>query len=172
MPEQSMEALAQPTPPSSLPDRSARRRRVVLMVATAAAAMLVGAVTATAAILLLDEGPPQHRYDVSVFLDHDISAEQRDAVESALAALHPVDGIRFESREQAYQRFQDMFRDEPELTESTEPEDMPESFRLTTTGEVFDCAALRSVRQLPGVAETVVVQVPADERPGAAVHCP
>jgi cell division protein FtsX len=173
IPGQPMEAPAQPGPPSSPPDRSARRPRVVLMVVVAVAAMLFGAGTATAAILLLGrDDQPRHRYDVSVFLDHDITAEQRDALEPALAALRPVDGIRFESQEQAYQNFRELFRDQPELIESIEPDTLPESFRLTTTGEVFDCAALRSVRELPGVAEITVVQLPVGDRPGAAVHCP
>lgn len=73
--------------------------------AVAAAAMLIGAAIASSVILVFDrDSEPRHRYDVSVFLDQDITEGQKDAVHSALAALDPVDGIRFESREEAWQR--------------------------------------------------------------------
>jgi cell division protein FtsX len=144
-----------------------------VLVAVAAAAMLIGAAIATSVILLFDgDGGPPHRYNVSVFLDHDITDEQQDVVQSALTALDPVDGIRFESREEAWQQFQEMFSDQPDLIASIRPESLPESFRLTTTGESFDCPPLTSVQQLAGVAEIVVVQLPTDGRLGAPVSCP
>jgi cell division protein FtsX len=154
------------------PDRSSRRRRLILLVVVAGAAMLVGVIAATAVFLFSGEDGPLNRYQVTVFLDHDITAEQKGAVESALADLHPVDGVRFETRDQAWEKFREMFKDQPELIERVEAEHLPESFGLATTGEVFDCAALASVRQLPGVADTTVVQVPAGGRPGAVIQCP
>ena len=138
----------------------------------AAIAMLVG-VGGTAAVLAVSDrfGPPRHEYRVAVFLDHEITADQKAAVETALARLHPVDGVTFESREQAWAKFQEMFKDRPELINSTKPQDLPESFHLTTTGTEFDCAALAPVRALPGVNEISVVQPAKDGRPGAVIDC-
>lgn len=160
-----MSAPSPAAPPAR--DRSATRRRSIVRVA-AAAVFLAGAAAATAVFLLLDpDHQPQRqhsapiflqdRHDVSVFLELDATAGQRETVASALTALDPVGRIRFESHEEAWADFQELFKDSPELIANTKMEQMPESFRLTTAGEEFDCAALASVRQLPGVDEVVVL---------------
>jgi cell division protein FtsX len=141
-------------------------------VVVAAIALLVGA-GATAAVFLVSDrfDQPRHEYRVTVFLAHDITAEHKAAVRSALAGLHPVDGIAFESREQAWAKFREMFKDRPDLVNSTKLEYLPESFHLTTTGAEFDCAALAPVRALPGVEDVTVVRTPTEGRPGAVIGC-
>lgn len=135
--------------------------------------MLVGAIAATTVIAIAGRnGQPEHRFNVTVFLGKDVTIQQKADVESALSALHPVDGVQFEDREEAWRKFQETFKDRPDLIASSKAEYLPESFRLVATGEVFDCAALASVARLPGVDETVVAQLPAEGRPGAVVKCP
>jgi cell division protein FtsX len=161
---------ASPPPAPSAPP--ARRRRRIVLVTAAVVVVLVGAIAVAAIVTFGRDREPRHRYEVTVFLEADVTAEQKAAVEPALRALHPVDGVRFESREQAWARFRERFKDKPDLVASTKAESMPQSFRLATTGRVFDCAALAPVRQLPGVNQIVVVQVPAKDSPGATVECP
>jgi cell division protein FtsX len=146
----------------SVPYRPAPRRRWGLLVTVAAAALLAGAVIVTTVIVVAGRygGPPKHRFDVAVFLKNDSTAEQQETIRSALPALHPVDGIRFEDRQQAYQRFKEQFKDAPDLIATIRPDELPESFRLTTSGTEFDCAAAAPVRQLPGVDDILVLQVP------------
>ncbi|SBT47074.1 hypothetical protein GA0070621_2800 [Micromonospora narathiwatensis] len=136
----------------------------------AAAAMLVGALAATAGVLFVNRGD-QHRYAVNVFLTRDVSAEQKTAIESALHDLRPVEAIRFESREQAWQHFKETFKDSPDLIEQASAAALPESFRLTTEGRDFDCGRLTPIRRLPGVDEIQVIQQPAEGKPGATVGC-
>lgn len=159
-------ALSDPTP-----EAPARRRRWLPLVVVGVVALLVGAVAATVTVLALGGGPAQHRYSVAVFLTHDATPQQKDAIRTKLGTLHPVDGIRFESRQQAYARFKEMFKDKPDLVNGTDPDSLPESFRLTTSGTEFDCAAFTKVRHLPGVDNTVVVQPAVHGHPGAEVAC-
>lgn len=168
---------ARPTgpPPSAVaqPARSVPGRYWAVLAAVAAAALIVGAAIATTVLLVVVQvGQPQHRYEVGVILDLDATAEQKSAIEAALTALRPVDGIRSQSREETWKHFKEQFEDQPDLLNSARPESMPESFRLRSTGKTFDCAALTPVRQLPGVDEITVLQLPADGRPGAIVDCP
>lgn len=139
----------------------------------AVTALLVGS-GATAAVLLMTDrfGQSRHEYRVTVFLDNDITAEQKAEVRSTMARMRPVDGIGFETREQAWEKFRETFKDQPELINSAKPEALPESFHLTTTGAEFDCAAMALVRDLPGVEKVTVVQPATDGRPGAVITCP
>jgi hypothetical protein len=71
--------------------------------------------------------------DVYIFLRHDATGPQRDALGDSLRADPVVRNSRFESREQAYERFKELWRDSPELVAAVGPESLPESFRLNLT---------------------------------------
>ncbi|GIG85472.1 hypothetical protein Pen02_04080 [Plantactinospora endophytica] len=68
---------------------------------------------------------------ISVFLADDVTEPQKRAVEARLRAVPDLSELVFESREQAYARFAELFEDEPAMVEQVQPEDLPESFRFT-----------------------------------------
>ena len=77
------------------------------------------------------------RVEVAVFLTEDISANDPDctsapcvALRSALEDTAGVESVVFESREQAFERFQQIFQAQPELRELARPEALPASFRV------------------------------------------
>ncbi|NJC71249.1 hypothetical protein HC031_16235 [Planosporangium thailandense] len=164
-----MDVSTDPGPPLASPDPTTPRRRHLRLLLVVGIAALAGAVAATALVLVF--GQPKHQYNVTVFVADDITPEQKTAVKAALPALHPVNGVQFEDRAQAWKRFQQLFKDAPDLLASSRAEYMPESFRLETTGREFDCAALARVRRLPGVKEVQVVQRPVKGHTGAVVAC-
>src|SRR5918999_820016 len=65
---------------------------------------------------------------VSIFLTNDITDDQRTSLEQTLRTDPLVSNVEYETREQAYAKFQTLFADSPELVEATEPERLPESF--------------------------------------------
>jgi cell division protein FtsX len=155
------------------PDQDRPARRWLALVSVAVVAALLGAAVATGVIVLSGwRAEPSHRFSVLVFLNTDVTAAQRDAVRSRLTALHPVGGVQFEDRAQAWQKFQKNFKDlAPDLANSSRPESMPESFRLVLRARAFDCSVLAPVRALPGIDEIKVVQYPEKGRPGAMIGC-
>jgi cell division transport system permease protein len=72
------------------------------------------------------------RVEVSIFLKADITDEQRSALDGELRAdpLVAKDGVTYESREEAYENFRQLYRDSPDLVESVKPDTLPESFRI------------------------------------------
>ncbi|WP_158554022.1 permease-like cell division protein FtsX [Micromonospora deserti] len=150
--------------PSDIPDQSAPWLRWIVLAAVALAAMLVGAGAAATSFLVLVQDGQQDRYVVTVFLGADVTAEQKEAVESALSARYPVDGVRLDSAEETWERYREQYKDTLDLDDET-PEGVSESFRVETTGEVFDCAALSPVGRMAGVRMISVVQPPAEGRP-------
>lgn len=69
--------------------------------------------------------------EVSIYLKGDVSPEQRSALEGKLKSDPEVREVLYESKEQAYTNFQEMFRDAPDMVESVGPAEMPESFRVS-----------------------------------------
>jgi cell division transport system permease protein len=72
------------------------------------------------------------RVEVSIFLKADITDEQRSALDQELRAdpLVATNGVTYESREEAYNNFKQLYRDSPDLVESVKPDTLPESFRV------------------------------------------
>jgi cell division transport system permease protein len=70
------------------------------------------------------------KVQVSIFLADDVTDEQRAAIEQQLESSPEVASFLYESKEEAYQRFQQQFSQQPELVENTPADALPESFRV------------------------------------------
>src|SRR4029453_6153923 len=70
------------------------------------------------------------KVQVSIFLSDDATDEQRSAIEAQLADSPEVKTFLHESKEEAYQRFQEQFSQQPELVQNTPADALPESFRV------------------------------------------
>ncbi|GAA3730618.1 hypothetical protein GCM10022225_10560 [Plantactinospora mayteni] len=143
--------------------------------AVALAAMLVGALATAATLFAMrdDQPQPQHRYEVRVRLDVAATADQKAVVESSLSTRYPTGAVRTESRDEAYERFKELFKDQPDLLYSVRPDSLPESLLVVTAGRLFDCAGLAAVEGMPGVDGIIVRQLPAVGRPDAVLlNCP
>lgn len=74
--------------------------------------------------------PAQDRAtDISIFLSEDVTDAQRLRLSDALQADGRLVSHSFETREQAYRRFVELWRDSPDFVRSVGPDQLPESFR-------------------------------------------
>ncbi|MGK5739295.1 permease-like cell division protein FtsX [Micromonospora sp. URMC 103] len=163
------EPLPLDVPPGAPESPAPRRRRWIPLVLVGVVAMLVGAGAATAVTLAVTRSEP-HEYAVNVYLEQDATPEQKAAIGSALDVLKPVER-RFETREQAWAHYKELFKDHPEALAAGSLDAMPESFRLRTRSRTFDCALLAPVRDLPSVDKIQVLQMPRADEAGAEVAC-
>jgi cell division transport system permease protein len=67
--------------------------------------------------------------DVSLFLTAGITDEERQRLHDRLQSDGRLAGLTFESREQAFAKFRDLWKDNPDFVKSVSPKDLPESFR-------------------------------------------
>ncbi len=67
---------------------------------------------------------------VTVFLSQDVSSEQRDALQADLLQMQEVRSVEYENKQQAYETFRRLFKDQPDIVRNTSPEALPESFRV------------------------------------------
>lgn len=68
--------------------------------------------------------------EVQVFLTNDISDDERTSIRADIEQMPEVQTVVHESKEEAFERFKQLFRDQPGIVENTEPEALPESFRV------------------------------------------
>ncbi|GIJ19721.1 permease-like cell division protein FtsX [Micromonospora lutea] len=68
--------------------------------------------------------------EVSIFLDADVTDEQRSALDAQLDADPLISQATYVNKDEAFQRFQEMFRDSPDLLSAVKADQLPESYRL------------------------------------------
>jgi cell division transport system permease protein len=68
--------------------------------------------------------------EVSIFLQRDVPVEQRESLQEELQANPQVESVLYESSQEAYDNFRELFADEPALVDNVGPNDLPESFRV------------------------------------------
>jgi cell division protein FtsX len=99
---------------------------------------------------------------LTVFLDRDLTAERRSAVEQRLRSMPSVDKVGFETRDQAYERLKEQMKDSPDLLADLKPELMPESFHATVT----DASIAEAVELVMGTVDGVQDVALRMSRPG------
>ena len=70
------------------------------------------------------------KVEVSVFLREDASPDEVKALGTKIGALPEVQRYFFESKQSAYKRFTELFKDSQALVENVDPESMPQSYRV------------------------------------------
>ncbi|MBQ1026008.1 permease-like cell division protein FtsX [Micromonospora sp. C95] len=68
--------------------------------------------------------------EVSIFLDAEVTEEQRSAIATQLDSDPLISQVTYVNKDEAFQRFQEMFRDSPDLLSAVKADQLPESYRL------------------------------------------
>ncbi len=115
-------------------------RRNLMMTVAVILSVTVSLTLLGASLLLskqvdLAAGDWADKIEVSIFLCDgrscaDITPEQRTELQTSLEQESVVDQVFFESKQEAYERFKEQFKDEPELVETVTPDALPASFRV------------------------------------------
>lgn len=72
----------------------------------------------------------QTNLEVVVYLDREIDEAKTGQIEEALRASDYVAEVKYESKEDAYKRFQETFEDTPDLVKSVDETVLPSAFRV------------------------------------------
>jgi cell division transport system permease protein len=101
------------------------------------------------------------KVEVSIFLCNerscgvDITEEQRQQLLSDLEAQPIVEKVYFESQDDAYARFQEMFKNDPDVAGVVEPDSLPASFRVKLVDPNDFEVIAQQFEAYPGVEEVV-----------------
>ncbi|WP_433291709.1 permease-like cell division protein FtsX [Actinoplanes sp. CA-030573] len=154
-----------------VPERRPARALWLVALLTAAVSMLLGVGIGAGALLVGGwRYQPDREFNVSVFLKEGATAAEKSAIQAELAKMPAKDGVHLETKAEAYQRFKELWKDDPQAPEIT-PDVLPESFKLVVVGKEFDCAPVRTVRKLPKVGDVIIAAAVTEKHPGLGVHC-
>lgn len=100
------------------------------------------------------------KVEVSIFLCDDrtcpaITTQQRQRLQDDLEANPVVAEVFYESKEEAYERFTELFKDQPNLVESVDPDILPASFRVRLHDPALFAVIADQFSAYPGVEEIV-----------------
>ena len=100
------------------------------------------------------------KVEVSIFLCDDrtcpaITAEQQQDLQEQLEAQPVVAEVFYESKREAYERFADLFKDQPSLIESLDADTRPASFRVRLENPALFGVIRDQFQAFPGVEEVV-----------------
>jgi cell division transport system permease protein len=68
--------------------------------------------------------------EVSIFLRSDVTDAQRQAIDQAISSSNLVSNKTYETRQEAFNRFKELWQDSPDFVNSIGPNSLPESFRV------------------------------------------
>ncbi|MET8280263.1 permease-like cell division protein FtsX [Micromonospora sp. NPDC005174] len=102
---------------------------------------------------------------LAVFLDSDVTADRKTAVEQRLRSMPSVEEVSFESRDQVYAREKEALKDSPDLLAEIKPEHMPELFHATVTDAPIAEAVELVMTDVDGVDEVVLKVADVDPLP-------
>lgn len=86
--------------------------------------------------------------EVSVFLRDDVSPTQQENLGKMLNQMPEVASVHYESKEEAYRRFQEIFKNQKALVENVSADSLPASFRVKLKDpQKFDVVAARLAGQ-------------------------
>src|SRR6188472_3588007 len=93
--------------------------------------------------------------EVSVYLLDNISPDQQQNLQNMLESMPEVQSVRFESKQEAYQRFLRLFHNQPDLINNVSSNALPASFRVKLKDpEKFELIQTRLLGQ-PGIHQIV-----------------
>src|SRR4051794_15625901 len=93
------------------------------------------------------------KIQVSVFLSKDVTQTQREQISKELEQLPQVEQVFYESKQQAYEHFKQQFKDVPALVRNTNPDALPESYRVKLKDPQKYLVVASAVQAMPGVDE-------------------
>ena len=98
--------------------------------------------------------------DAVIFLRLDITDRQRRDLGATVGSDRRVRGVRFESRQQSYDQFKRLYSDSPDLVNSVEVDQIPESFLVELAEPSAFAGFLAQFSKAGGVDEIVGFKCP------------
>ena len=93
--------------------------------------------------------------EVSIFLRSDVTEAQRSAIDQAISQNPLVASQTYETREQAFDRFEKLWADSPDFVKSIGPNSLPESFRVKLKNPVEYKAFADQMKGMVGIQDII-----------------
>jgi cell division transport system permease protein len=93
--------------------------------------------------------------EVSIFLKTDITDAQRSTIRQTIETSPMVSEQTYETRAEAFKRFQELWQDSPDFVKSIGPNSLPESFRVKLKDPEQYKAFSDQFQSMPGIQDVI-----------------
>jgi cell division transport system permease protein len=93
--------------------------------------------------------------EVSIFLRDDVTDAQKSAIDQAIANNALTESRQYESKADAFEKFQVIWRDSPDFIKSVTPDSLPESYRVKLKDPEQYGAFADQMRGMQGIQDIV-----------------
>ncbi|GLZ01058.1 permease-like cell division protein FtsX [Actinoplanes sp. NBRC 103695] len=93
--------------------------------------------------------------EVSIFLRDDVTDAQKSAIDQAIANNALTESRQYESKQDAFKKFQVIWRDSPDFIKSVTPDSLPESYRVKLKDPEQYGAFADQMRGMQGIQDIV-----------------
>jgi cell division transport system permease protein len=93
--------------------------------------------------------------EVSIFLRTDVTEAQRSAIDQAISSNPLVSDKTYETRAEAFTRFQQLWADSPDFVKSVGPDSLPESFRVKLKDPEKYKTFADQIAGMPGIQDVI-----------------
>jgi len=93
--------------------------------------------------------------EVSIFLRTDVTDAQRSAIDQAISGNPLVSDKTYETRAEAFTRFQQLWADSPDFVKSVGPDSLPESFRVKLKDPEQYKAFADQIKSMEGIQDVI-----------------
>jgi cell division transport system permease protein len=134
---------------------------IAVILSVAVSLTLLGAALLLSSQVDLAAGFWTGKIEVSIFLCDgrqcpEITPEQRDSLETSLREEPVVEEVFYESKADAYERFKEQFKNQPDLVETVTPDALPASFRVKLADPENDFQVIKDrFEAVPGVEDII-----------------
>jgi hypothetical protein len=98
---------------------------------------------------------PSDATDAIVFLRPEVTDRQRAALDVALRADPRLGAVEYQSHQQAFERFQALWADNPDLVDAVSPAQLPEEFRVRLTAASLFVEVRAQYASMDGVEQII-----------------
>lgn len=93
---------------------------------------------------------------VLVDLSHDVTAQQKQLIASALRSIPGVQSVVYVSQEESYRRAKKIFKDRPDMLKYLRPEALSDMYQVRLTDRGKAQQVIAKVRGMPGVGHAAL----------------
>ena len=115
--------------------------------------LLLGGVQILGLVVTNVTGGLEQKVEISAYFREDASTGEISQLTSDLDQMPTVKDVTFISKEEAFEEYKEIYKDQPEFWQNIPPDSLPQSLRISLTDADFTEEVASSIRGAPGLDE-------------------
>jgi cell division transport system permease protein len=115
--------------------------------------LLLGGVQILGLVVTNVTGGLEQKVEISAYFREDASSGEIEQLTRDLDEMPTVKDVTFISKEEAFEEYKEIYKDQPEFWQNIPPDSLPQSLRISLTDADFTEEVASSIRGAPGLDE-------------------